>query len=293
MIHQKKFVTISIGYRIYKMLGVLCLCVLVYSCGSKSPLTMRLFMQAGGATVGLPNTSSADSVFTVSETVGFRDSVVVDNPVSSVDSLEEDIWKSIDMDRIDIVAQRKSIERILERNGEVTLMFYVKAPKVLLDSCWKLTMYPELIEKDSSVLLSPVILRGKEFIRTQESQYKAYNDFLRGIIPESKYDSAFRALGILEKYPDYNTAVALTCLGYHAKSEDLLKQLPQTAAVEYLRAIVNVRLEDYQAAAELLLEACRKDTKYVYRTEMDSDIAALLPRFMGLKEELERIASEE
>ena len=51
------------------------------------------------------------------------------------------------MDRIDIVAQRKSIERILERNGEVTLMFYVKAPKVLLDSCWKLTMYPELIEK--------------------------------------------------------------------------------------------------------------------------------------------------
>lgn len=152
---------------------------------------MRLFMQAGGATVELPNTSSADSVFTVSETVGFRDSVVVDNPVSSVDSLEEDIWKSIDMDRIDIVAQRKSIERILERNGEVTLMFYVKAPKVLLDSCWKLTMYPELIEKDSSVLLSPVILRGKEFIRTQESQYKAYDDFLKGIIPESKYDSAF------------------------------------------------------------------------------------------------------
>lgn len=152
---------------------------------------MRLFMQAGGATVELPNTSSADSVFTVSETVGFRDSVVVENPVSSVDSLEEDIWKSIDMDRIDIVAQRKSIERILERNGEVTLMFYVKAPKVLLDSCWKLTMYPELIEKDSSVLLSPVILRGKEFIRTQESQYKAYDDFLRGIIPESKYDSAF------------------------------------------------------------------------------------------------------
>lgn len=41
---------------------------------------MRLFMQAGGATVELPNTSSADSVFTVSETVGFRDSVVVDNP---------------------------------------------------------------------------------------------------------------------------------------------------------------------------------------------------------------------
>ena len=33
---------------------------------------MRLFMQAGGATVELPNTSSADSVFTVSETVGFR-----------------------------------------------------------------------------------------------------------------------------------------------------------------------------------------------------------------------------
>ena len=69
---------------------------------------MRLFMQAGGATVELPNTSSADSVFTVSETVGFRDSVVVDNPVSSVDSLEEDIWKSIDMDRIDIVALHRN-----------------------------------------------------------------------------------------------------------------------------------------------------------------------------------------
>lgn len=41
---------------------------------------MRLFMQAGGATVELPNTSSADSVFTVSETVGFRDSVLLTIP---------------------------------------------------------------------------------------------------------------------------------------------------------------------------------------------------------------------
>ena len=571
MIHQKKFITISRGYRISKVVSILCLCTLIYSCSSNSPLTMRLFMQASGATVELPGASSADGAFTVSETVGFRDSVVVDYSVSAVDSVEEDIWKSIDIERIDIVAQRKNMERIMEHNGETTLLFYVRVPKVLLDSCWKLTVYPELIEKDSSVLLSPVILRGKGFIRIQESQYKAYDDFLKGIIPESKYDSVFvdhegirkdisarqrlfwkvyeaerrrrlaylkwktlmdrrhgwistkvegnrnslkqhmqrdvlersvekfiagydtvgirasyqkkydrrtgfwpayrlpramtvkdvpsrfqelwlfggrledirnysftrqdsveitshryfrraiaeneynrdhqdlirdriirfryadsamvnqtanpsedfsylytyripvregmkklhitlrgnvlatdhsvwslppadtltfviasvadladvslarrfdiagdsvnhltpgreeyaqglealsnreyqKALGILEKYPDYNTAVALTCLGYHAKSEELLKQLPQTAAVEYLRAIVNARLEDYQTAAELLLEACRKDTKYVYRTEMDSDIAALLPRFMGLKERLERIASEE
>ena len=78
---------------------------------------MRLFMQASGATVELPGTSSADGAFTVSETVGFRDSVVVDNSVSAVDSVEEDIWKSIDLDRIDIVAQRKSIERVMERKG--------------------------------------------------------------------------------------------------------------------------------------------------------------------------------
>ena len=82
---------------------------------------MRLFMQAGGATVELPNTSSADSVFTVSETVGFRDSVVVDQSrFFGLILLKKISWKSIDMDRIDIVAQRKSIERILERNGEVT-----------------------------------------------------------------------------------------------------------------------------------------------------------------------------
>lgn len=531
---------------------------------------MRLFMQAGGATVELSNTSYVDTAFTVSEIAGFRDSIVVDNSLSRGDSLEEGIWKSINLGRVDIVARRKSIERIIEYDGEVTLMFYVKAPKALLDSCWKLTMYPELIEKDSSVLLSPVILRGKEFIRVQENQYKAYNDFLKDIIPESKYDSAFvdrdgirkdilvrqrlfwkvceaerrrrlsylkwktlmdkrhgwistkvtgkrnslkqrmqrdvlersveksvagydtigisasylkkydrrtgfwpayrlpqamtvkdvpfhfrelylsggrledirnysftrqdsieiashryfrkaiarneynrdyqdlirdriirfpyaynakvnqtanpsedfsylymhripvregmkklritllgkvlatdhsvwnlppadtltfviasvadladaslarrfdmaddsvnglppeskqyiqgiealsnreyrKALEILEKYSDYNTAVTLTCLGYHSKSEKLLKQLDQTAAVEYFRAIVNVRLKDYQTAAEFLLKACRKDSKYVYRAEVDSDIASLIPRFLRLKEELNRIASE-
>lgn len=44
-----------------------------------------------------------DSVFIVFEIVGFWDSVVVDNFVFLVDFFEEDIWKLIDMDCIDIV----------------------------------------------------------------------------------------------------------------------------------------------------------------------------------------------
>lgn len=554
-----------------KILYLFSIACFMFSCSPKAPLTMRLFMQTGGATVELPYSPGSNKAFTVTENVGFKENEVNNNSNSQNDAQGDDIWKSVELDKVDIVAQRKQIERIMERNGQVSIMFYVKAPRVLLDSCWKLTLHPVLLDRDTSITLSPVIIRGKEFIKTQEKQYQAYDDFLNGIVSKEKYDSAFidikgirrdiynrqklflkvykaerrkrlaylrwktladkrhawttikvdgnrnslkqsmqrnsleesvkqhiagndtvgvrssykkkyerrtgfwpayrfpkemtvkdvparyqalylsggrledirnynltpkdsaeiaslryfkraiaeneynsnnrdlirdriirlpyadsakidqvanpledfaylykydvpvkdgmkklnitlhgkvlamdystwtlppadtltfviasvadltdpqlinrfnigndsiqqltpegeeykqgmealsnreykKAIAILDKYPDYNTAIALTCLGHHLNAENLLKQLPQTAAVKYLRSIVNIRLADYQTAVDLLLEACREEPNLVYRTDMDSDMSILIPKVMGLRKELDRIALEQ
>lgn len=566
MIHRKKNRSIQSESLFFKVIWLFCLGGIIFSCSPKAPLTMRLFMQTGGANVVLPD--SPDGVSTVSEVTTLKDSLTGNKDQSQNDTTKKDIWKNVTLDQVTIVSQKKSIKRINESEGKFTLMFHVKVPKVLLDSCWKLTLYPVLIDQDSSVQLRPVILRGKEFIRTQEQQYKAYDDFLKGIIPAQKYDSAFinidgitrdiyarqrlfwrvyqaerrnrlaylkwktlmdkrhgwinmrvdgnrnslkqrmergaleesvekfvagsdtvgirnsykkrynhltnfwptyrfpsemtvkdvpdrfqalylskgriedihnysltpkdsveiashryfqraiaeneyndknrdlmrdriirfpyvdtakvnltadpsqdfsylymhqlpahegmkkmritlrgsvlatdystwtippadtltfvvasvadlidtslsdrfkiggdsvanysaegkeyikgvealsnheyhQALDILKKYSDYNTAVALTCLGYHAESDEILQKLPQTAAVYYLRAVVNARKLDYNTAVDCILRACQKDSRYLYRSNMDADIGLMISRCNGLKEAMEKVA---
>jgi hypothetical protein len=552
----------SNSYVYYILMGTLFLT----SCRSKAPITQQLFMQTAGARVELPE-GAKDNSLSVSENISMRDSIIVDN-VSSNDSLGDGIWKSVKLGEVDVVAQRRRIQQVKEHNGEVTIMFYIKANRTLFDNRWQLMLTPELIENDSSTLLNPVLWQGTEFKQIQDQQYADYAAFLQGIIPQSKYDSTFldrsgilrdikeqqkmyfqvyeserkkhlafikwkntmenrhgyvnmKAAGnrntlkqnmqrnsykksinafiqkhdtlgirnsyskkyerrikfwpmyrdqkvmtakdvpsdfrqlwssnsriedirnynftsrdsmeitsnrffrkeiaaneynrdnadlirshmirfpkrdsvtivgrpdsvsdfshlymqkirvkegvrkirltlrgqvlakdystwnipandtltfviasvadlvdttlgnhfklnndslgtpasdpynkgiqalqnrqyeigysLLKEFSDYNTAIALTCLKEYAAAEQLLKQQPQTAAVKYLRAIVNTHLEDDELAVELLLEACKADSKYTYRRNIDTDIVELVSKFMGLELELNRIAAE-
>ncbi len=116
-----------------------------------------------------------------------------------------------------------------------------------------------------------------------------YAEGLR-LLQEREYRAALK---ILEKYPDYNTALCLTCLGYHSEAADLLAQLPQSARREYIHAVVCARLQNAYEAVEHLLEACRRDPDMVLRVNMDPELSDLIPQFVGLKEELDRIAAGE
>ena len=94
----------------------------------------------------------------------------------------------------------------------------------------------------------------------------------------------------MEKRPDYNTALCLKQLGYHKEASALLDQLPVDSRKEYLHAVVSARQGDDYLAVEHMLAACRMNPNLVLRIPLDPELSDLIPKFFGLRMELDRIA---
>ena len=88
-----------------------------------------------------------------------------------------------------------------------------------------------------------------------------------------------RALGILSGYKDYNTALALACVGQNSQALNMLVPLEKTANIYYLLAILSARLSNEPQAIECLREACRLDEEKVFRIERDSEMSKLVRKY--------------
>lgn len=97
-----------------------------------------------------------------------------------------------------------------------------------------------------------------------------------------------RALSILNDYKDYNTALALTCLGYNQQAYTLVVQLEKNANTHYLAALLSCRLEEYNRAIVHLKEAYKLDSRKSFRAERDPEISKLISTY-GLQKELDEI----
>lgn len=178
------------------LLGSLCICIggsLILSCSSsREPKTMRLFMQSKRVNIELPKEGSGPAGV-LSEQVSFTQEPDTTNDVAvaNKDSVG-DIWRSVELDRVDIVASRKVVKQVTVREGSVRLEFNLKVPGTLIDSCWRMTFTPILHTNDTTeTILDPVVLVGSQFTRVQDANYRAYDMFLKGIIDPSAYDSMF------------------------------------------------------------------------------------------------------
>ena len=102
--------------------------------------------------------------------------------------------------------------------------------------------------------------------------------YMRGVqaIRDRDYEAA---VTILRPYKDYNTAVAYCALDYNASAMDILKDLPRTAQVDYMMAIIYSRQGDDQSAVQSYLHACSKEPSYVHRGNLDPEISALIKRY--------------
>lgn len=84
------------------------------------------------------------------------------------------------------------------------------------------------------------------------------------------------ALDIFNRYPDYNAAVCLVALGYNTQAETFIGYLkPANGKVDYLSAIVQLRLGKKDEAKRLLISAATKEPQMGYRAENDPEFAAL------------------
>lgn len=165
---------------------------LIISCStSRTPKTMRLFLQAKRPNILLPYGENTGSGI-LSQQVEFSTALDTVVAVSAETTDSSDIWRTVHLDRVDVVAARTVVKQVTMRRGFVRLEFDVQVPGVLMDSCWRLVLTPVLSGLDSTdTSLRPVVLSGSDFQRMQEAHYKSYDQFLKGIIDPSAYDSIY------------------------------------------------------------------------------------------------------
>jgi len=84
------------------------------------------------------------------------------------------------------------------------------------------------------------------------------------------------AASLLAPYRDFNTAVAYCAADYNASALDLLSELPPTPQVSYLMALLEARKGKSKSAAEHYLKACKEDSHYIHRGNLDPEIYALV-----------------
>lgn len=93
------------------------------------------------------------------------------------------------------------------------------------------------------------------------------------LLNERRYNEA---AVILAEYADQNTAVCFLSLGKDSEAYQILLSLPETAFVNYLRAIACSRLDMIEAGREWFLKACDQNETLQYRGKLDPEINRLL-----------------
>lgn len=107
--------------------------------------------------------------------------------------------------------------------------------------------------------------------------------YMRGVQALEDMDYS-TALSLLRPYNDYNTAVAYVGMDMNASAMDILLKLDRTPEVNYMLAILYSRTGDDAKAVECYVRACRQNSSYVFRGNLDPEISVLIKRY-GLNQE--------
>ena len=79
--------------------------------------------------------------------------------------------------------------------------------------------------------------------------------------------------------PDYNLAVAYCAMDYNVSAQDILEQLPETAEVDYMLALVYARKGNGTAAVKRYMSSIQKNPSYKFRGNLDPEISELIKRY--------------
>lgn len=123
----------------------------------------------------------------------------------------------------------------------------------------------------------------KDTIHTTELDER----YMQGVqlLKDMEYDQAVKILG---PYQDYNAAVAYMAAERNASAMLILQNLEKTAQVNYLLAILHSRNGDAQKAVQCYLDACRQESSYVHRGNLDPEISALIKLYgLNRQDEIE------
>jgi len=96
------------------------------------------------------------------------------------------------------------------------------------------------------------------------------------LVKNREYD---KAIEILRPYNDYNTAVAYCAKDYNHSAFAILKELKESANVDYMLALLHSRFGDEAKAVELYMKCCSMDRKFIFRGNLDPEISYLIKKY--------------
>ena len=74
---------------------------------------------------------------------------------------------------------------VAERAGFVTIGFDIRVPAVMVDSRYRLKLYPKMIVQEDTVALEPVIITGAKYREGQLRGYERYRRFIASIVTDT------------------------------------------------------------------------------------------------------------
>lgn len=88
-----------------------------------------------------------------------------------------------------------------------------------------------------------------------------------------------KADSILSRYKDYNTAVLYTSTQKNISALMILETLEKTDKICYLMAIISAREGKIQDAVRYYMDACRMNSTYIHRGNLDPEISDLIKMY--------------
>ncbi|WP_165043853.1 hypothetical protein [Dysgonomonas sp. ZJ709] len=104
---------------------------------------------------------------------------------------------SVQLSEVTVTAKLKSIP---ERFGKIDIDFIVTVPEVLIDKEWQLNLTPFLIKKEEHIPFDDLVITGDEFDKMRMAGYKAYDNYLSKIIPDSLFNGHFVNMKAFNKH---------------------------------------------------------------------------------------------
>ena len=178
------------------------------------------------------------------------------------------------------VGNRGAILRIIDDEPEPDRREWLIKSRYKTEYAYMLDkLYPSVRAVDFRFTLSR---RGMQ----QDTVYTTEPDtaYARGVecLEKRKYA---QALEILRPYEDMNTGIAYMSLGYDKAALRIFGNLPQTADIKYMQAILQARLGNEEQAVRLLLSAVDMNEKMKFRANLDPELSALVKKYGLFKEE--------
>ncbi|MBQ0024464.1 MAG: hypothetical protein KBT00_01890 [Bacteroidales bacterium] len=102
--------------------------------------------------------------------------------------------------------------------------------------------------------------------------------YMRGLeyLKDRDYEEALK---ILDKYQDFNTAIAYCALDRNYSALAILENMEKTAQVNYMLALIHSRLGEEVKAVECYVHSCQQDQSFIYRGNLDPEISVLIKKY--------------